>query len=167
MVRRILAVAVGIGAAACAGEAPQARPAPATPSPAAVPAQTEPAGPVAVKVDVEVGDATTEPLAREWARELEAVLTANPAQFRLVTSDEEADLKVRIERVVTPKDLPGHQVMTLLLAVDDKPARFTLDYTGGPVAMAGKLARFLAGHVEKVRSGAASDAAAPSANPSR
>ena len=165
MVRRILTVAVGIGAAACAGEAPQARPAPATPSPAAVPAQTAPAGPVAVKV--EVGDASTVPLAREWARELETVLTANPAQFRLVTSDEEADLKVRIERVVTPKDLPGHQVMTLLLAVDDKPARFTLDYTGGPVAMAGKLARFLAGHVEKVRSGAASDAAAPSAKPSR
>lgn len=82
------------------------------------------------------------------------MLAANPGQFRLVKRSKEADLTVRIERVVEPPASPGHQVMTLWLSVGKESTRFTLDYTGGPAAMAGRLARFLVGHVEKARAGA-------------
>jgi hypothetical protein len=171
MTRTLLAAALGIGVCACAREAPPARPAagPATAGPAATPGPAAPAAsPIAVRIEFGVGDASAVPLAREWARELEAVLADDPGQFRLVQSEKEADLTVRIERVVTPSEAPGHHVMTLWLAVRDKPpGRFTLDYTSGPALMAGKLARFLAGHFEKVRTGAASGPASPSAHPSR
>jgi hypothetical protein len=155
--RQLVALALAAGVCACAREAPPARPAasavPAAPATPGAPAAAT--SPIAVWLDLEATDAKTVPLAREWARELETVLAAEPGRFRLVKSEKEADLSVRIERIATPPDAPGHQVMTLQLAVDGKPAQFTFDSTGGPGAMAGKLARFLAGHVERARSGAA------------
>jgi hypothetical protein len=127
--------------------------APASSSPAAgAPAPV--ARPIAVLVELESKDASPAPLAQEWAKELQAALAADPGRFQLVKSPEQADLTVRIERVATPPDRPGHQVMTLWLSLRQEGKRLTLDYTGGPTAMAGRLASFLVAHVEKARTGA-------------
>jgi hypothetical protein len=159
MPKVLLAIVLGVVSVACAREAPPARPAAATvaaPQGApATPAPPSPVGsPIAVLIAVETKEGSPSPLAQEWAKELQAVLAANPVQFRLVKTSTEADLTVRIERVVAPPDSPGHQLMTLWLAVGKESTRFTLDYTGGPAAMAGRLARFLVGHVEKARAAA-------------
>ena len=152
-----LAIGLALACVACAREAPPARsaaaPVSAAPAASATPAPpSHVASPIAVLIAVEAKEAASpSPLAQEWAKELQAVLAANPGQFRLVKRSKEADLTVRIERVVEPPDSPGHQVMTLSLSVGKESTRFTLDYTGGPAAMAGRLARFLVGHVEKAR----------------
>lgn len=162
MCRVLLAIALGLAIGGCARESAPARRevAAASAAPAAAPAPPAAASPVvspiAVRIALEAKAASPSPLAQEWLRELQAVMAANPGQFRIVQTAEEADLSVRIERVVAPPDSPGHEVMTLWLSVGKEPKRFTLDYTGGPSAMAGRLARFLAAHVEKTR---AADAA--------
>jgi hypothetical protein len=161
MRRIVLVLMSSLATLACAPDAAPPRPAasaapaaPASASPAAA-APAPAARPLAVLVELESRDASPAPLAREWAKELEAALAADPARFLLVKSPKEAELTVRIERVVTPPDRPGHQVMTLWLSLGQEPKRLTLDYTGGPTTMAGRLASFLVTHVEKARAGAA------------
>lgn len=160
MPKVLLAIVLGLASGGCARETPSARPtdAPVSAPPAAASATPAPASPVAspiaVLIAVEAKEASPSLLAQEWAKELQAVLAANSGQFRLVKTSKEADLMVRIERVVAPPDSPGHQVMTLWLSVGKESTRFTLDYTGGPAAMAGRLARFLVSHVEKARAAA-------------
>jgi hypothetical protein len=160
MRRVVLAFMPLLAIGACAREAapppPAASPGPVAPAPSS-PAAAAPApvaSPIAVLIELESNDASPAPLAQEWAKALQAVLAADPGRFLLVKSPKQADLKVRIERVVTPPDRPGHQVMTLWLSLGQEPKRLTLDYTGGPTAMAGRLASFLVAHVEKARTAA-------------
>jgi hypothetical protein len=152
----MLLLALGACAREAAPPPSAASPAPATPAPssAASAAPAPVASQIAVLIELESKDASPAPLAQEWAKELQAVLAADPGRFLLVKSPKQAELTVRIERVVTPPDRPGHNVMTLWLSLGQEPKRLTLDYTGGPTAMAGRLASFLVAQVEKARSAA-------------
>jgi hypothetical protein len=151
MLKPLLAVLLGLAWAACGREPAPARPAAA---PASTPAQAPSPAPSPIGVVIELDAKGGSPLAREWMKELQAVLLANPERFRVAQTASDADLKVRIERVEEPKDSPGHQLMTLWLSVGQGEAkRFTLDYTGGPAAMAGRLARFLHTHAQQESAG--------------
>jgi hypothetical protein len=155
MLKPLLAILLGLASAACGREPAPARPAAA---PASAPAQApSPApSPIGVVIELDAQGASPSPRAREWGEELQAVLLANPERFRVAQTASDADLKVRIERVEEPKDAPGHQLMTLWLSVGQGEAkRFTLDYTGGPAAMAGRLARFLHTHAQQASAGPA------------
>src|SRR5262245_20757453 len=155
MPKTLIAILVAVACVACGSE-PAARPAaPPSPTPAGAPGSPG-AKPIAVSLELEAKGGSPSPLAREWMKELNAVLVANPQHFVVANDAKDAELKVRIERVDIPKDPPGHQVMTLwLTAGSGEPKRYTLDYTGRPSAMAGRLARFLGSFVEQSRAGAA------------
>lgn len=149
-----LVAAFALASTACARESAQPSPRPlpaASGAPAASPNAAAPRLPIAVFVLAEAKDASPSALAQEWVKELEAVLAANSAQFKLVKSEAHAEVVVRIASVMPSPQSPGKAVMSGSIARGGSSTGFRLDYTGGASAMAGRFANYVAAQVDKAR----------------
>ena len=166
MKKPVLVAALVVASAACARESATPGPAQSLPSasgaPATQPAESrKPQAPIAIYVLAETKSASPSALALEWVKQLEAALIATPAQFKLVKSEPDAEVVVRIADVTPSPESPGKAVMTGSLARGGKPSAFRVDYTGGASAMAGRFAKYVAAQVEKARSAAPEPAQQP------